>query len=54
MYNLGRSKKHTEFWRANYLEDGRKWRVDSKMDLRKINYEDSKWMVLAQDHVQWL
>jgi hypothetical protein len=23
------------------------------MDLSKIDYEEGKWMTLAQDHVQW-
>jgi hypothetical protein len=24
-----------------------------KIELRKIGYEDTRWMELAQDHIQW-
>jgi hypothetical protein len=32
---------------------GRPREYNIKVDLMETNYEDGRWMKLAQDHVQW-
>jgi hypothetical protein len=30
-----------------------RWKDNIKMDLMEIDYEDGRWMELAQDHFHW-
>jgi hypothetical protein len=31
----------------------RRWQDNIKFDVRKVSYEDGKWMELLQDCIQW-